>query len=52
MTDPQQDDLTAETDGLVQRTANGQQPDDPQEQPPQDPAWRPEGTETGSGAPQ
>jgi hypothetical protein len=36
VTEPQQDDLT-DTDGLVQRTANGAAPDDPAEQPPQTP---------------
>jgi hypothetical protein len=48
MTDPQQDDLSAEADNLVQRTDNGLKPEDPPEdqQPPQDPDWRPEGTET------
>jgi hypothetical protein len=46
VTDPQQDDLTAEADNLVQNTGNGQQPDDPIEQPSQDPAALPEGTET------
>jgi hypothetical protein len=47
MTDPQQDDLTADDD-LAQRTDNGLRPDDPPEeaQPPQDPGWLPEGTET------
>jgi hypothetical protein len=47
MTDPQQEDLTAQGDELVERTDNGLRPDDPQEQPPQDPAWLPEGTVTG-----
>jgi hypothetical protein len=39
------DDLT-ETDGLVESTGNGLQPDDPDEQPPQDPDTLPEGTES------
>lgn len=48
MTVPQQADLTAD-DGLVERTDNGLRPDDPpeQRQPPQNPAWLPDGTETG-----
>jgi hypothetical protein len=38
MTDPQQqDDLSAETDGLVQRTDNGWHDGDPEEQPAQTP---------------
>lgn len=47
---PEQADLAAEADNLVQRTANGQQPDDPTEQPPQDSSWLPEGTATGAGS--
>ncbi len=35
-------------DDLVERTSNGQQPDDPDEQPPQDPAWLPDGAPTGT----
>jgi hypothetical protein len=42
---PGQDDLTAD-DERVRPTDNGLRPDDPAEQPPQDPAWLPEGTET------
>lgn len=37
MTEPEQDDLSAEADNLVQRTDNGAGPDDPVEQPPQEP---------------
>jgi hypothetical protein len=42
-----QDDLTAD-DRRVEPTDNGLRPDDPPEdqQPPQDPAWLPEGTAT------
>ena len=36
------------TDKLVEATGNGAQPDDPTEQPSQDPAQLPEGTETGA----
>lgn len=45
MTEPQQDDLTAD-DELVQPSGNGPGPEDPPEeqQPPQDPDWMPEGT--------
>jgi hypothetical protein len=46
VTDPQQDDLSAEADHLVTPTGNGLRPEDPAEQPPQDPDWRPEGTES------
>jgi hypothetical protein len=49
MTDPAQVDLSAEADNLVQRTDNGWHEGDPEEQPPQDPAHLPEGTETGGG---
>ncbi len=45
MTDPQQDDLTAD-DELAERTDNGLRPDDPPDQPPQDPDWLPPGTAT------
>jgi hypothetical protein len=48
MTEPQQADLTAD-DTLVERTNNGLRPDDPDEQPPQDAAWLPEGTVTEAG---
>jgi hypothetical protein len=41
---------TTVTDSLVEPTGNGPQPDDPDEQPSQDPAALPEGTETGQGA--
>jgi hypothetical protein len=37
VTDPQQDDLSAEADNLVQRTDNGWRDDDPVEQPDQTP---------------
>jgi hypothetical protein len=37
MSEPEQVDLSAETDGLVQRTDNGWKPDDPADQPPQTP---------------
>lgn len=50
MTAPGQDDLTNEPgEQLVERTDNGLRPEDPPEeqQPPQDPAYLPEGTETG-----
>lgn len=51
MTGPeQQDDLTHEAgEQLVEPTDNGLRPDDPaeSEQPSQDPAYLPEGTETG-----
>lgn len=45
---PEQDDLSAESDALVERTDNGLRPEDPPEaeQPPQDPTFLPEGTET------
>jgi hypothetical protein len=49
MTGPEQDDLTGEAgEHLVERTDNGLRPQDPpeDEQPPQDPAYLPEGTET------
>lgn len=49
MTGPeQQDDLSHESDDLVERTDNGLRPEDPpeDEQPPQDPSYLPEGTET------
>ena len=47
MTEPRPDDLEAtETDDLVETTGNGPQPDDPDEQPPQDPEWLPEGTDS------
>lgn len=47
MTEPGQDDLTHEPgEQLVERTDNGLRPDDPVEQPSQDPAWLPEGTES------
>jgi len=46
VTDPKQDDLTG-LDGEVVPTGNGPQPDDPDDQPPQDPNWKPEGTESG-----
>jgi hypothetical protein len=44
---PQQADLTADDD-LVERTDNGLRPDDPPEaeQPPQDPEYLPDGTES------
>ena len=51
MTAPGQDDLTHEPgEELVERTDNGLRPEDPPEeqQPPQDPAYLPEGTESGS----
>ncbi len=47
MTDPQQDDLTAD-DLRVEPTGNGLTADDPADQPPQDPDWMPPGTITGS----
>lgn len=47
MTEPQQDDLSTEADDLVAPTDNGLRPDDPDDQPPQDPGWLPDGTETG-----
>lgn len=50
MTEPQQVDLSAEADNLVQRTDNGWHDGDPDEQPPQDPGHLPEGTVTGQGA--
>jgi len=46
MTSLAQDDLSAEADNLVQRTDNGWHEGDPEEQPSQDPAALPEGTET------
>lgn len=51
MTSPeqQQDDLTHEADELAERTDNGLHDGDPAEQPSQDPAALPEGTETGAG---
>lgn len=46
MTDPtqhDQDDLTGEAgEQLVERTDNGWHDGDPEQQPPQDPAWRPD----------
>jgi hypothetical protein len=43
----QQDDLTGEPgEQLVEQTDNGLRPDDPVEQPSQDPAELPAGTET------
>lgn len=48
MTEPEQDDLTADDD-KVEPTDNGLRPDDPDDQPSQDPGWLPEGTETGQG---
>jgi hypothetical protein len=47
MTEPEQDDLTAD-DRRVELTDNGLRPDDPPEgeQPPQDPAYLPPGTES------
>lgn len=54
MTDPAsgQDDLTAEGDASVEQTDNGLRPEDPPEeqQPPQDPSWLPDGTQTAGGA--
>ena len=47
MTEPE--DTTA-TDHLVERTDNGLRPDDPDEQPPQDPAAIPAGSPTEDGA--
>jgi hypothetical protein len=41
MTEPAPD-LSAEADHLVQNTGNGWQPGDPEQQPPQDPDWKPE----------
>ena len=46
VTEPDPNDPTV-TDGLIERTDNGPQPGDPVEQPPQDPAWLPDGTERG-----
>ncbi len=46
MTEPQQDDLTAD-DERVERTDNGWQPGDPTEQPPQARDHLPAGTVTG-----
>jgi hypothetical protein len=48
MTEPEQEDLTAQGDALVEPTDNGLRPEDPPEeqQPPQDPSWLPEGTPT------
>ncbi len=47
MTDPEQDDLTAD-DRRAEPTDNGLRPEDPPEdqQPSQDPSWLPEGTIT------
>lgn len=51
MTEPEQDDLTHEPgEQLVEQTDNGLRPDDPVEQPPQDPAYLPEGTESEAGS--
>jgi len=51
VTEPAQDDLTGEAgEQLVEYTDNGLRPDDPGEQPPQDPAWLPDGTETAEGS--
>lgn len=47
MTEPTPLEDMTDTDDLAERTNNGPQPDDPDEQPPQDPGWTPEGTETG-----
>jgi len=48
MTTPNPDDLNdpTVTDGLVEPTGNALTPDDPDEQPPQDPEWLPEGTDS------
>jgi hypothetical protein len=49
VTAPGQDDLTDEPgEQLVEQTDNGLRPEDPAEteQPPQDPEYLPEGTET------
>ena len=48
MTEPQQEDLTAEADDQVRPTGNGLQPGDPDDQPSQSPHWLPDGTETDS----
>jgi len=40
------EDMTV-TDELVERTGNGAQPDDPDDQPTQDPTWVPEGSARG-----
>lgn len=45
MTHPH-DDMTDAGDELVERTSNGQQPDDPDEQPSQHPRDLPDGTVT------
>lgn len=42
---PKQDDLTGD-DHRVERTNNGPRDDDPDEQPPQDATWLPDGTAT------
>lgn len=43
MTVPQQDDLTREAgEQLVKPTDNGWHEGDPEQQPPQDPNWRPD----------
>lgn len=51
MTEPEQDDLSAEADNLVQNTGNGPAPDDPDDDVSQDPNALPEGTETAQGQP-
>jgi hypothetical protein len=47
MTDPIPLEDMTDTDELVRRTDNGPHEGDPDEQPPQDPTWLPEGTDTG-----
>lgn len=52
VTAPGQDDLTREPgEQLVERTDNGLRPEDPPEaeQPPQDPDYLPDGTQTDGG---
>jgi hypothetical protein len=47
MSDPLQDDLSGEADHLVERTPNGQKPEDPDNSDvSQDPNFVPEGSET------
>jgi hypothetical protein len=47
VTEPQPDpDDTTVTDDLAQPTDNGPHDGDPDEQPPQDPEWLPEGTDS------
>ena len=46
MTQPTDPEDYTVTDGLVEPTGNGPQPDDPDEQPPQDRMWLPPGSES------